>query len=359
MFYHPPTDGTTLQTMATQMGALVFTRGDEAYRDQMRSAGFSGPVTQYLLANEASGPPGLLRSSDQCPTPEIPYANNASGIALDFCTALHPDERNFLHNGRGERLYTTDSWQEQTGTKTVGIYMMNPAASGWRAYLALRAREQLNRPGYTGLFLDNIDLSMYRAQRQEITSDGAVAEYATNDAYRKATVSALAALRGQLGNAVLWANLTSGNDTASDWDPYLPYLDGVMEEYFVARWGNTYTSPTMWDIQLRRAETLLSQGKTFIAVGQGGNSDTTRMRFALASYLLVARDQAYFRYADADLYAQTWVYGDYQTRLGNSMGSRYQAGSLWRRDFACGYVTVDSVNHHGGISVDPSRPGCS
>src|SRR5207247_104009 len=143
-FYRPPTDGTSVQTMAGSFASAILTHGDEAYRDQLRSAGLRGPALQYLMANETAGPPraggaaALRNSQDGCSRSlEISYLyNTATGIAGDFCTALHPVEANFVHNSAGERLYATLSWQESSGTKTAYIYAMNPAASGWRAYLA-------------------------------------------------------------------------------------------------------------------------------------------------------------------------------------------------------------------------------
>jgi hypothetical protein len=356
MFYHPPKDGTTSQTMSGAFSAVVFTRGDESYRDQMRSAGFTGPALQYLLANETSGPLGLRSASDSCGT-YLYYPNNVSGIAGDFCTALHGDEHNFLHNSRGERLYTTQSWQESTGTKTVAIYMMNPASVTWRTYFAQRALLNAQSLGYTGLFLDNVDLSLYRAQRQQANSDGAVAEYTLAATYQADVADYLQTMRAVVALPV-WGNMTVGTDTATDWDQYALYLDGFMNEYFVARWAGTFASPTIWETQLRQVELMTAQGKGVLAVSQGSQGDTARMRFALASYLLVAADGVYFRYTNDSAYYEAWLYSEYQARLGLPTGARYQASGVWRRDFACGYVTANPSTNTGAIVVDTSRSGC-
>jgi hypothetical protein len=365
LFYHPPKDGTSLQTVASRFRSMIFTRGDEGYREQLKSAGFSGPAMQYLMSNEASGPPGLRSSNDACGSYPY-YSNNVAGIAGDFCMALHGDERLFLHNSRGERLFTTQSWQESTGTKSVSIYLMNPASPAWRSYFAQRALTNLQTLGYTGLFLDNLDLSAYRGRQMYDNSDGTVVEYPSDDTYRQAVLGYLAVVRQQFGNAAIWANLTVGSDAVSEWDAYLPYLSGAMEEYFVDRWNGTYASATAWESQLRRAEKTLSAGKSLVAVAQGTQSDSPRMRFGLASYLLVARDGANFRYADGntnnvfdDPYATVWLYDDYQTKLGSPLGARYQSGNVWQRDFACGLVSADAANHNGSITLTPTRPGCS
>ena len=363
MFYHPPQDGTTLQALVQDFASFVFTRGDEAYRDNMRAAGFGGTVLQYLMANETSGPANLVDASSPCGS-YVYYPNNVSGIAGDFCSALHGEERNFLHNSTGARLYTTASWQEASATRTVYLYLMNPAAPGWQAYFAQQANENGQALGYSGLFLDNVDLTLYRGQHQEANSDGTVQEYATDSAYRSAMVDYLSAMRQQSGQTPVWANMSNPWDTADFWDPYLPYLDGFMEEYFADRWSGTYTGPSAWEAQIERAEEVLGQGKAFLGVAQGQQSDTARMRFGLASYLLIAQQNASFRYADATGsaspgYYAAWLYPEYQARLGNPTGPRYQAGSVWRRDFACGYVTVDVAATTGTIATDSTRPGCS
>src|SRR5262249_44191373 len=89
MFYHPPRDGTSTQTMAVEAKAVIFTNGDEAHIRQMRAYGFSGPALEYIMANEASGPPDLINSSSEC-AGYLFYPNNLSGLAGDFCAALHP-----------------------------------------------------------------------------------------------------------------------------------------------------------------------------------------------------------------------------------------------------------------------------
>jgi hypothetical protein len=148
--------------------------------------------------------------------------------------------------------------------------------------------------------------------------------------------------------------MTSFNDALGDWDDYLPYVDGVMDEFFIARWSDEYADVKTWEIQLRHMRRLREQGKGFIAVAQGtADWDAQRMRYALASYLLVARGAAYFRYADAQQYEELWRYADYEAHLGRPLNDRYQTSGVWQRDFTCGYVTVDPERKLGTIVLDP------
>jgi hypothetical protein len=132
-----------------------------------------------------------------------------------------------------------------------------------------------------------------------------------------------------------------------------------MEEYFVARSSGRYTNPRAWEAQITRAERVLEQGKAFVAVSHGPQWDRDRMRFALASYLLVAGARADFRYTNTEYYDQVWLYDEYRARLGDPEIQRYFKDGVWRRDFECGYVSVDLVHRVGRIVTDPWRRGCS
>jgi hypothetical protein len=338
---------------------VIFTHGDEAYLREMRGDGFAGPALEYLMANETSGPPNVVNSSSPCGA-YLFYPNNLAGLNGDFCTALHPDETNFLHNSKGQRLYSTQTWTDTSGAHTVTIYLMNPVAPAWQAYVASHLPALVSGSPYTGLFLDNLDLAPTRGQRREVNSDGTVLEYASISDYQASVENSLATYAAALPDGMqLWANMTEGQNTPNSWETYLPYLDGVMDEAFATGW-NGLTGPTAWLAQVQRMEQVLDQGKSFVAVAQGSQTNNRIQEFALASYLLAADNAAYFRYADDAHYYQAWWYANYASNLGAPLGMRYQTGSrVWQRDFACGNVTVDPSAGVGTITTDSSLPGCS
>ena len=95
-------------------------------------------------------------------------------------------------------------------------------------------------------------------------------------------------------------------------------------------------------------------GKGLLMVGQGPRDDEERMRFTLASYLLVATGQnAFFRYSRFDYeYNKLWLYPDYDKAraMGAPLGERRAVSlGLWRRDFEHGYVEVDVGEHRGSL----------
>ncbi|MGZ9226526.1 MAG: putative glycoside hydrolase, partial [Anaerolineales bacterium] len=153
------------------------------------------------------------------------------------------------------------------------------------------------------------------------------------------------------GQPVL-ANIIS----VDDWDvwlQYLQYLDGAMIEAFAVDWSNGYRSPTDWKEQVAAAEQALSQEKKLILVSQSGEARPKHQLFSLASYLLVADKNAYFRYADSNNYREVSLYENYSLDLGPALGPRYKDGTLWRRDFTNGSVLVDPKTNSAEIELTP------
>jgi hypothetical protein len=93
-------------------------------RDAVRDAGYSGVILQYMLAAEVSGPVDAVRADAPCNAQHRPWRNQAAFRVGEFCALIHPNDDWFLHNDRGERLYT--NWPGHTGY----FYHMNPASPG-------------------------------------------------------------------------------------------------------------------------------------------------------------------------------------------------------------------------------------
>jgi hypothetical protein len=230
---------------------------------------------------------------------------------------------------------------------------MNPSAPGWQAYEASHLPTLLTGSSYTGVFLDNLDLAPTRGESRENNSDGTVQEYSSTGAYQVSVESILATYTAALPDGMLlWANMTEGQNAANNWEAYLPYLDGVMDEAFATGWSGS-NNPTTWLARMQRMEQVLGQEKSFLSVTQGSYADTRMQEFGLASYLLAADDNAYFRYASEAHYYETWWYANYASNLGAPLGARYQNWSgVWERDFTCGHVTVNPSTNEGSITTN-------
>jgi hypothetical protein len=126
-----------------------------------------------------------------------------------------------------------------------------------------------------------------------------------------------------------------------------------MREDFASSWRGGYWSSSYLVSFWNEVDTNVAAGKQWVLVSQGSRSDTSRMRYSLAAYLMVAGPDVHFRYHDVNTdYRSLWSYPEYQSALGAPKGKRYQTGtSTWRRDFACGYVLADLGKHTGTITT--------
>ncbi len=347
--YRPPSDDTKASKLADKVSFIVLSKNDEDYRDRIRKAGYEGPILQYIMANEVDGPPDT-QPGDWCDDDHNPWQNQVANKVGEFCDLIHPNEDWFLHNGKGERLYGMNEDRY--------FYRMNPASEGWREFAVERLKEYLHgnekvEPlGYDGFFFDNVELSMRKSLNEVGNSDGKLKEYRSEREFRKAWQGWLRFMRNRLGSDTpLWANLITPNHTADDWNDYLPYLDGVMNEAFVTGYDWPLNSKAQTN-ELKQVEYALSQGKGVYAVSQGKEDDTSKQKFALASYLLVMQPDApnYFRYTrSSGKYDEWWSYDNYDVKLGQPLGPRYAIKNGWRRDFSNGYVTVDQKSRKGKI----------
>ncbi len=352
-FHKPPEDGTSALEIARQNSYIHLTGPSDAeFLSKLRAEGYTRPVYTYVTASAVEGPGPYKDASSPCRAGYTPYDNNLASEKDDFCRFIHPHESWFLHNGQGTRLvgdyFGSGRW----------TYMMNPADQGWQAFAQDRLLSIRDNQRYNGVWLDNVDLDLNRARTDLQNSDGQVQEFSTDGRMRAAMQQWLAGVHTRLGDWPVWANLVGGDLTQDGWDAYAPYLDGAMDESFAVRWVDGRRSPAEWEGQLARADRWLSQGKGLVMVGQGAEKDTERMRFTLASYLLVAQgSEAFYRYTRFDSYYNSfWFYPEFDTAraLGAPTGPRTEvAPGLWQRSFEHGTVQVDLAGQEGKLT--PAR----
>jgi hypothetical protein len=349
VFVNYPKD-TAMEVVAAKASFVVLARTERRYRDNLRANGYTGKVIQYFMSNEVAGPGPYANSSAGCDSSFVPPINQVAHQVGDFCKYIHANESWFLHNGAGHRLY---SWN---GGRV--FYHMNPASSGWRTFALQRMVRDVfgdsvqAKLGFDGIFLDNVSPKTYKLRKQVDNSDGIVREYSTDAAYYDAVRSYLATLSGTLRpGSLLWANIIDDYRVSkATYMGYVDHLDGWLNEAWVVGWNSGPLSVEEWLVHLEVAEATLQQGKALIANVQGTRYDYARQQFGFASYLLITNNsKAYFRYANAAKYGEWWQYDTYNATLGAPLGRRYQVGTSWRRDFQCGYVTVDPTTRTGKI----------
>lgn len=326
-FYKAPTDG-DLAVLAAYFDVFVLTHKDETARDTLRAMGVTAPFLQYF-SFDAIRDPGTCTGE--------PYGNQVAYEVGDFCALReqHPDW--FLLDANGQPLVYND------------YYLMDPGNLGWRAFFLERVKQIQDRWGWNGVFLDNVEASLYKRQAR-----GLPAIYPDVASYQEAIagfVEYLYTSYFQPQRRPLFANVIAIQEYENTYFRYLQYLDGAMEEGFAVDFDDGYLPVEDWEEQMNRFTVTQQLGKRVILVSNGTKADTQRQLFAFASYLLIADGRASFRYANNQSYEEAWAYSDYLLDLGEPLGPRYYDNGVWQRDFAKGSVSVDPQAHTAAITT--------
>jgi hypothetical protein len=329
-FYKPPQESDPA-TIVGNFNTVILTHGDENYRKKLVANGFASRIPQYFRFDAIQNPGSCTASTNN---------NQAAYEIGDFCSIskYHPDW--FLLDAAGTPIPTSPG---------SSYYHMDPGNAGWRKFFLTRVIENQKEYGWSGLFLDNVEasLSMFPDDRQPV-------KYKDNASYQTAVQGFLKYLDvnySQKYNKPIIGNIIArANDTI--WFNYLQYMDGAMQERWAVAWSETsYLNDTKWMSDMALAEQTQAAGKYIILVAPGKELDADRQKFAFASYLLISKGKAAFRYSNSDSYGQAWLYNNYKLGLGTPLGPRYLKDGVWRRDFASGYVLVDPANHAAEIVV--------
>jgi len=330
-FYKPPNQQANLGALAANFSLVIFTRNDESEREILREMDYQGDVLQYLRFE-------AIMDTGNCE--EKPFQNQVAHLEGDFCQieSQHPDW--FLRDINGNTINYDHS----------EYILMDPGNLNWQAYYLEKVRVFQQDDGWQGVFLDNVDASLGRFERQDLL----LQMYPDDQSYQAAVKSFLNTLYTGFftsNDKLLYANIPYLKNPEV-WFQYLEYLDGAMLEAFAVDWENGYLDIQEWLNQLNLAERTQAMGKEIILVTQGNMDDQQRMQFGLASFLLVNNGKAYFRYSSDSAYRDLWWYPQFEIDLGQPLGPRYAEGDNWRRDFQYGYVIVDPAGHSSEINTN-------
>jgi hypothetical protein len=352
--------GSALSWHAGNFGADRF-----AFREALKTAGYTGKHYTYILPLEVQNPAGV---------PYAPWPNNPAYRAGDW-SYLNNQPTWFLLKKNADGSFSRISHGSSSG-----MYAMDPCSTGYRAWFYARI-QQMQQPQADnpqtgvneakvfargmfpdGIFLDNTPLSWDLETRKAGTSTlyTGSKQQLTSDKYVACAVDLVKGLRAAVGPELpIWGNLIEGKSTGSDVNIYFE-RGGLSGAHFEQMWTGWTQYNAPWNVQrqngdLSQAEWLISRGYGLQATTQGVQADTQTQQFALANWLLIVpagnTDQVTFRYADGRAYGELWRYDNYQARLGEPLSSRYAVAGGWARNFEGGRVRVDQINRRGYIEV--------
>jgi hypothetical protein len=192
-FYMRNNDGTPVSTLVARHGVMILSGSDYevGFLQQVRSAGWSRPVLEYIDSPFAMGPSGALNGS--CPAGYQGWTTTWTSGLNEFCSQVHPNESWFLHNGAGKRIY-------RSAGSSGNFYIMNPASAGWRAYVLGKIGRLWPTYRMDGLFLDDVWATANRPRSRETNSDGTCRECGTDQQWHAAWVGFLQTAKAGSGS---------------------------------------------------------------------------------------------------------------------------------------------------------------
>jgi hypothetical protein len=277
---------------------------------------------------------------------DLPYQTTGVG----YCDAdrHHPDW--FLTDPSGNRLNSNGypmAWMMDVGNPTYQAKWLSNVLADARA------------GGWDGVFMDDADADMgwHLAGRT-------IARYPTAASWRAATRSMLAAVgpgltsAGYLAVPNLYTPWASSYDAQATWQDWIQFTSGGAQEYYT-KWGagsSGWFSGSDWTFRQQFQVITEQAGKMFLGITYAPYDDLRTMRWARANFLLFDEPAnggaLVYELSDPeaqDPYAPVWT-----AEVGSPVGSRFQVGAAWRRNFSGGTVLVNPSS--GAVTVQLERP---
>jgi hypothetical protein len=253
----------------------------------------------------------------------------ATGVGFCYAWRNHPEW--FLKDASGDYII-------EAGYSTQ--YMTDFGSAAYQAQWLANVIADVQTNGWDGVHMDNV---------LNYDNYGTPASYPTAAAVQAAMLSMLKVVGPGLQDAgiTVVGNLGYNNLYPALWAEWLPYLSGLMDEFYMY-WGDNSLNGTgtYWTTLEEEVQAAVSQGKTcFFNVG-GGTLTTAQIDYALASLLLYTDGNQYIAYGGSSDDTQNPIY-----TLGAATSAATESGGVYRRTFANGSVSVNPTTQVGTITV--------
>lgn len=259
-----------------------------------------------------------------------------SGVGYCYANTHHPEW--FLKDSAGNRLLYN---------AYAGHYQMDIGNISYQQEWLKNVKAELIDNKWDGTFIDN---ALFACDQYH--AGICPASYGTNAAFQDAYVSFFKSSYASLKPANLKsvANMANARLYPGLWNRYITYLDGGFDEFWLVFSPGSYlpeygTPSYGWKAQTDEIAYAASLGKMAFVLTHTDFTDTKGFYYGYASYLMVNDGNAMFGdTAGYDAYGapSPWV-AAYDWDLGTPNGFyKILATNIYRRDFKCGLVIVNS-----------------
>ncbi len=297
----------------------------------IRSANPSARVTGYKSAIEMVDDCGNML--DTCRS-AITYQQ---ALAHDNA---HPDDPWVLRNASGASI---------VAPSYPNAHLANVGSASYQQQWIANVASVIKKYGFDGVYIDSV-----LGQISGWSGNVLPSRYPSEAAWEGAIKSFVAAVGPALKNQGLYvlanaykAGPNDGSANIAWYKSIAPYLSGIQAEYFEQAGSNKAlydTNPCCWTghwlSHLGQAAAVQDAGADFFAGMKGSASETGKMTYGYASFLLVWNGSGggfFWQSSDhTDPYNPATT-----TDIGTPEASRYQVGVGWRRQFSAGTALVN------------------
>ena len=257
-------------------------------------------------------------------------------------------ESQYCHDATGAKVTTTGLWP--------GTFLMDPGNAGWRTTLLGNVNAALADSGFDGVFLDTLGRgALTYTVTGRCINPRTGAEYTIAD-WERTTSDLARSIKSQTGrhavangasNGVVYFGAPPSSVVAS-------YVDGGLAEGFTR--NGAFATGSAGESQILKDVAMLAEAPVMNVLTKDWRTDGVvkdqGMRYAFATFLLGTDGHDVFGWTDSRT-VMTRFHPLWDVDLGAPEGAAYALGAgRYRRDFARGFVVVNTVDRTGFISSE-------
>lgn len=267
----------------------------------------------------------------------------STGVGYDYAAKNHPDW--FLLDADNNRIRFVDY---------DNLRQMDIGNSGYQEYWSNTVTAELVKYAWDGVFIDDVLFAV-----SEHHPGLKMKQYQTDIAFQTANKSMLNVVQTKLKAAgkMSIGNMTGALNAPGQWNEYLKYMDGALDEWWLVNGPGDYNGGHLWHSEMAEAASAAKMNKLILVQPHSSESDAKGYYYALASYWLVNDGNVSFSeqpVADGYYLPYTWR-PEYEWNMGKPLGAYDSVGTnfkYYRRDFTRTVVIVNPQIANISINLD-------
>ena len=267
----------------------------------------------------------------------------STGVSFSYADKNHPDW--FLLDDDNKRIPFADY---------DFLMQMDIGNTGYQQYWADNVAAGLVKYGWDGVFLDDVLFAPAEHHPGLLPK-----QYKTAADFQKAYKSMLEAVQGKLKETrkISIANMSGAYNFPGEWDQYLQFVDGALDEWWLINGPGDYSGGPLWQLKLAEAATATAKNKTVLVMPHSSETDAQGYYYALASFWLVNDGAVSFAEQPVrdDYYLPYEWRAEYDWNMGKPLGAYDSLGTnfkYYRRDFTRAVVLVNPQAANISINLE-------